>query len=50
MKNLLEEKDIALKILKELNKLVTIPDRGFFGWWCSCKYNTKDEEWERYTR
>ena len=29
MKNLLEEKDIALKILKELNKLVTIPDRGF---------------------
>ena len=29
MKNLLEEKDIAIKILKELNKLVTIPDRGF---------------------
>lgn len=29
MKNLLEEKDIALKILKDLNKLVTIPNRGF---------------------
>jgi hypothetical protein len=26
---MLEEKDITLKILKELNKLVTIPDRGF---------------------
>ena len=29
MKNLLEEKDIVLRILKEINKLVTIPDRGF---------------------
>ena len=29
MKNLLEEKDIALRILKELNKLVTIPNSGF---------------------
>ena len=29
MKNLLEQKDISLTILKELNKLVTIPDSGF---------------------